>query len=327
MPFKRSKCRSGRLALAIACSLCGLAAATGAELVEVKQTAGKAVVTVGGRPFAEYLAKSGPQPVIWPIVGPGGTEATRRFPMASAEPGERADHPNHRSLWFSHGSVNGLDFWLPPIRTADGKDNQIVHRDFKKVESDGNVACVVTVNEWLSNGQKVCEDERTCKFYFDDRGRWIDFAIEVKATEGDLTFGDTEEGTLGIRVPHSMTVNANQGGGILASGGKTDKDAWGQAGTWVDFHGPIEGKPAGVAMFCMSDNFRYPCRWHIRPYGLFAANPFGENGFPPADIKQGSVTVAKGDTLHIHYKILFYDGQFTAGELQSIEESFAGGTR
>ena len=25
--------------------------------------------------------------------------------------GESSDHPHHRSLWFTHGSVSGVDFW------------------------------------------------------------------------------------------------------------------------------------------------------------------------------------------------------------------------
>ena len=26
-------------------------------------------------------------------------------------PGEIKDHPHQRSLWFTHGSVNGIEFW------------------------------------------------------------------------------------------------------------------------------------------------------------------------------------------------------------------------
>jgi len=26
-------------------------------------------------------------------------------------PDEEHDHPHHRSMWFSHGLVNGVDFW------------------------------------------------------------------------------------------------------------------------------------------------------------------------------------------------------------------------
>ena len=36
-----------------------------------------------------------------------------------AVPGEETDHVHHRSVWVTHGSVNGVDFWSE----ADGHRN------------------------------------------------------------------------------------------------------------------------------------------------------------------------------------------------------------
>jgi hypothetical protein len=121
-----------------AIAFCGLVALpVRGQLVEVKPIDGGATVTVDGDPFASYLLNSGHQPVIWPIIGPEGQAMTRQYPLGERLPGEKDDHPHHRSLWFNHGSVNGLDFWMEP---DEEDDNQIKHREFRKTESTDGVA-------------------------------------------------------------------------------------------------------------------------------------------------------------------------------------------
>lgn len=281
-----------------------------------------AKVTVDGKPFCEYLIKHGHQPVIWPIIGPGGQAMTRQYPMGDALPGEPKDHPHHRSLWFNHGIVNGKDFWLEPPRR--GPDNQIVHREFAEMTSDGATARIVARNDWMSDGSKVCEDVRTITFGADSHGRWIDYAIVVTASEGDLTFGDTKEGAFGVRVAGTMGVDEGKGGLIRNSRGQEDAVAWGQSAEWVDYSGPVDGEPVGITIFDLPDSFRHPTRWHVRTYGLFAANPFGQRDFPPDDHQQGAVTVKQGETLRLHYRVLVYAGKKSAEELTRIYKAYAG---
>jgi hypothetical protein len=292
-----------------------------AELKVAKTDAG-AAVTIDGQPFAEYLTKHGHQPVIWPIIGPSGQAMTRQYPLGGRLPGEEDDHPHHRSLWFNHGIVNGLDFWLEPGRR--GRNNQIEHREFAEMESNGATARIVTRNDWTSDGQKVCEDVRTIVFGADENERWIDFAVEVTAGEGDLTFGDTKEGAFGIRVPGTMSLTSNNGGKILNSRGQKDAVAWGQKAEWVDYSGPVDGKPAGIAVFDMPDSFRHPTRWHVRDYGLFAANPFGQRDFDANERDQGAVTVKQGDKLRLHYRVLLHRGDLSADALAAIYQEYAG---
>ena len=130
------------LAAAIVGSLCDAsarAAEWGCEPLPAEGRATGMRVTIDGEHFADYLVHHGHQPVIWPIHGPDGRAMTRQFPLGERLEGEADDHPHHRSLWFNHGLVNGLDFWLEP--RAGGPDNQIVHREF--VESQEN--CGMTV--------------------------------------------------------------------------------------------------------------------------------------------------------------------------------------
>ena len=53
---------------------------------------------------------AGPKPVLYPIIGPGGTRMTR-ISFKKGTPGEAGDHPHHASLWFTHGQVNGISFY------------------------------------------------------------------------------------------------------------------------------------------------------------------------------------------------------------------------
>lgn len=287
--------------------------------VSVEKSDGGAAITIGGEPFANYIVDSGHQPVIWPIIGPDGQAMTRQYPLGEKLPTERDDHSHHRSLWFTHGLVNGKDFWLEPdLGGPPERDNRIVHREFVELES-GDSARIVAKNDWVSGGKKLAEDVRTIAFGADEHGRWVDVCVEVHASEGEVTFGDTKEGSFGVRVPGTMDVDANLGGRILNSRGHVDADAWGRSAEWVDYSGPVEGKPVGIVAFDMPDSFRHPTKWHVRIYGLFAANPFGQEEFPISDDPaQGEVRLARGEKLKLHYRVLFYSGEKSADELAEI---------
>lgn len=291
--------------------------------VKVEKSEHGADVTIDGQPFATYRTNSGHQPIIWPITGPDGQMMTRQYPMAQALPSEADDHPHHRSLWFNHGLVNGKDFWVEP--RAEGppeRNNQIQHREFVELKS-GETGRIVATNNWVSGGKKVAEDVRTFEFGADEHGRWIDFVVEIHASEGDVAFGDTKEGAFGLRVPGTMKVDAKQGGELRNSQGQTNEDAWGRSAEWVDYHGPVDGNPAGIAVFDMPDSFRHPTKWHVRTYGLFAANPFGQKDFPEGGPKQGEVTLKKGEKLRLHYRVLFYSGEKSPEQIGAIYKEYA----
>ncbi len=309
---------SSALITAVLIAACPLLSA--AEVAVEKADDG-ATVTIDGKPFATYVIKSGHQPVIWPIVGPDGQAMTRQYPLGKKLPGEQDDHGHHRSFWFNHGLMNGTDFWKEP---EEGKPNgQIVHRNFTELKS-GDTATIVATNDWTSDGKKLAEDVRTIEFGADEHGRWIDFAVDLTAIGGDLVLGDTKEGSFGVRVPGTMDVEAKKGGRILNSHGQQDEEAWGRSAEWVDYHGVVEGKPAGIVIFDMPDSFRHPAKWHVRTYGLFAANPFGQEEFPKSDdAEQGDAELAKGEKLHLHYRVLFYSGEKSPEALADVYQQYS----
>lgn len=313
--------------------------------VQLRKHDGGVAVMVGDKLFADYLTKSGTKPIVWPIIGPTGCEMTRNYPMKQVE-GEKKDHPHQRSFWFTYGEVNGIDFWGEPLSYPKGvpagkKLGSIVHRRFKelatssasssassggeKTASARSSAVIVTENDWVdSAGKKQLEDER--RLVFTDLGdrRLIDFDIVLKATAGDVDFGDTKEGALGIRIPTVMDVDAKHGGRIVNSDGRTDKEAWGKRAAWVDYHGPVDGQTVGIAVLNHPSSFRAPTFWHVRTYGLFAANPFGLHDFEPKAQGEGGLRLRSGDSITLRYRVVLHRGDEKQARIDEAYQQYAG---
>jgi hypothetical protein len=157
-----------------------------------------------------------------------------------------------------------------------------------------------------------------------DEARFIDFDVTLKASGGPVKFGDTKEGCMGIRVAGTMKVDAKPTGGhIVNSNGQTDRDAWGKQAAWVDYYGPVDGRIVGIAAMNHPDSFRHPTYWHVRTYGLFAANPFGWHHFKGSDQYDGSLSLAKGESIKLCYRFLFHSGDHEAGRVAQAYEAYA----
>ena len=285
--------------------------------VSIERLPEKAVVRLDGKLFTEYCVLSGAKPILWPILGPTGKTMTRAYPMEKRS-GETTDHHHQRSMWFTHGSVNGVDFW-----SENDPHGTIRQREFVKTEG-GKTGLLITRDDWLGpHGKKMCEDERVLQFGGDADVRWIDFAITIRATEGAVVFGDTKEGSFGLRIRDSMRVDAHQGGQIINSAVQADDAAWGKPAAWVDYHGPVEGETLGIAILNHPTSFRFPTRWHVRGYGLFAANPFGEREFTKNPKDNGAYTLPRGKSLTLRYRVLFHRGDEKAGKVAQAFAAYA----
>ncbi|MDP7015023.1 MAG: PmoA family protein [Pirellulaceae bacterium] len=306
-----------RLGLLLGWMVAGLGAPLLAADLKVSQEEGKVVVTLDGQFFAQYLIKSGAKPIIWPIVGPNGKEMTRGYPMRDAIATEKKDHIHHRSFWFTHGDVNGVSFW-----DEQGGNGEIIHKEFLKVKG-GEQAVISTRNEWIGpDKKKHCEDIRTFTFGGDKNIRWVDAEVTVLATHGPVKFGDTKEGCFGLRVAGSMRTELKKGGKILNSEQQTDAGAWGKPAAWVDYSGPVEGQTAGVAIFNHPSSFRFPTYWHVRTYGLFAANPFGLHNFIGKE-KDGSHSLKQGESFTLKYRVYFHKGDAEEGRVAEAYKAYA----
>ena len=293
-----------------------LFAEKGTASIALKKEDVAVVVTVDGKLFTKYVYNDErrAKPILYPVIGPNDIPMTRRYPIEEAGEGEAKDHPHHASLWYTHGEVNGISFWH--IGKGTGT---IIHEKFLKLE--GNV--IATRNKWVdSKGNVVCRDERTLAFHGEGDERAIDVTVKILADSGDVTFGDTKEGSMGIRSNPILRLKGSVAKGkALNSAGDTDKALWGKRAAWVSYWAPLEKKVVGFSIFDHPTNPRHPTWWHARDYGLVAANPFGIHNFERKPKGTGDMKVKNGESVSFRYRFLFHANDAkTAGIAKRYEE-------
>ncbi|MCS6830003.1 MAG: PmoA family protein [Armatimonadota bacterium] len=278
-------------------------------------------ISCDGKLVTRYVYSGFAKPYLYPIHAQTGVPMTRAYPMEQRE-GESADHPHQKSFWFTHGDVNGVDFW-----TEGGGKGSIVHREFSDI-SGGRVGSFITTrNEWRTpQGQVLCTDTREVCVYDMGDLRIIDFTVTVRAGDQPLRFGDTKEGTFGIRIPSSMELRRGKGN-ILTAEGKRDKDAWGTRAVWCTYSGDNGGEVYSISVFDHPANPHHPTHWHVRDYGLFSANPFGWRDFQNNPNVDGSITVPAGGQVTFRYRVIFAKGAIPAERLNALYAAFAKGVK
>jgi hypothetical protein len=318
-----------KLVAVVLCGVAGLVVQTGGQTaaaeVRFQKQDDRVDVTLDGKPFTSYIFSGYAKPILYPVIGPDGVPMTRSFPVEKGVEGEANDHPHHESLWFTHDEVNGVDFWAHKP-DDEGRTPRIVQKSMPVCE-DG---VILTDNAWTApDGQVVLTDTRRYVFAGDADQRTIDIQVVLHASEGDVHFGDTKEGTMAIRVRTPLQLKDSSGstgaaGHIRTSEGLTDAEAWGKRARWVDYFGEVEGAAVGVAIFDHPENLRHPARWHARDYGLFTANPFGVKHFTGNDSEPGGYTLPAGEDLTLRYRFVFHGGDVDVGVLDSQWKAWAG---
>jgi hypothetical protein len=301
-----------------------------ADGVKITEQSDRLVIDINGKPFTEYRFAGAPHVYFYPLLGPGGTPMTRDFPMKNV-PGEDQDHKHHRSLWFSHGAVNGVDFW-----SEEAKAGKIVHDKFLEVKSGDKAGVIRSANKWIApNGEVVCTDELTFRVLATpDNERLFDFEITLFAPpDKAVVLGDTKEGSMAIRVAETMRLKPNKqntgkpGGEIVQSTGVKGDKTWGKRAEWCDYSGPVGGKTLGVAIFDNPSNPRYPTWWHVRDYGLFAANPFGQHDFEKKPAGTGDLTIPAGKSVTFKYRFYLHEGDEQQAAVAERFEKYVAGQK
>src|SRR5262249_21989884 len=247
-----------RFALALTL-LAPLVARAADPSVTIQVEAKQAEFTLGGELVARYHFGPGlAKPYFWPMNAPGPVSVTRGWPMQKGLPKEMTDHPHQKSAWFCHGDVipegvavlpssdkhvKGVDFW------SESKGHGvIVCTDATRLEETG----LVTRNQWRDSGAtKILDETRTISLREVAGGRLIVVDIDLVASVCPITFGDTKEGSFGVRVNDQirLTAKGEHSQLVNAAGKSGEKDVWGMLSDWCDYSGDIDGKRAGVAVF------------------------------------------------------------------------------
>lgn len=325
--------------LAIALLLANVhpAHAQGGKDVQIKKAKDALEFYIGSDLVTRYHTAGYAKPIFWPVNAPGGIPLTRNYPPPE---GQATDHPHQKSAWFCHGDVTpeGLDF-KSPIKNVKGVDfwseakghGKMVVSSIGEPTTGPGFASVVTKNEWLTpDGKKIMDETRKIHLYSLEtasggKNRMIVVNIDLHASVCPITFEDTKEGAFGIRINDVINAGKTGKGKIQNADGKTgEKDCWGQISNWCDYSGPVDGKVVGLAVLADPKNVHPTC-WHVRGYGLMAANPFGRDKhakFPAVKGNNDLVRINKGDHYILRYGMLLHEGDAVSGNVAAAYDRF-----
>ena len=292
------------------------AAALGAQ---VRFNSTDMTISIGGQPFATFnRGIEAGKPFLAPLRSASGKIITRGFPMEMI-PGESRDHLHHRGLWFSYDNVNGVRFWENDPSYTKPRLGRIIVRDVSWMDGEGKGTLTSTM-EWCDpEGNVLLVEERKMDVYDNPTLRMMDFDITLTAA-ADVTIGDTKEGAFAIRLAENFTER--RGVTIVNAEGLTGmKQAWGKRSPWVDYAADVDGELIGVAIFDHPQNPHYPTYWHVRDYGLFSLNPFGQAAFDP-DADDNITRLSKGETLHFIWRVLIHPGNASSGHVAKLYQEF-----
>lgn len=304
------------------------------EPVAVSKSDGAVDFLIGKTLVARYhVGEKVAKPYFYPLNAPPEVPVSRGWPMKEGLPMETKDHVHQKSAWFCHGDVipeglelktrssdkrvKGVDFW-----SETAGHGRIVCVSTGTPSAKENMGQIATKNEWRSaDGVKILDEERVITFYDLGEARLIVLEADLHASVCPITFGDTKEGSMGVRVSDEIKVKGGNGTYENAEGKINEKEVWGQRSDWNDYFGKVGGVAAGIALFDDPAN-KYRACWHSREYGLMAANPFGrkEAAFPAVKTQTELVKLAKGEHLKLRYGILLHTGNAKMGK---VAEHFA----
>ncbi len=283
------------------------------EAVTLSDPADKKIhIQIGNRPFTTYWFGGFSKPFLYPLNSPFGASVTRSL-NEDKKSGETTDHVHHRSVWSAYGDVNGHDYW------GEGKGHGLqVAKSVEVVEKGPVCGTILSQNSWETQKGEVdlTETRRISVYGGLADARIIDFNIVLTPATKAGKFGDTKEGgILALRVATVMDVP--KGGKIQnAVGGVGEEETWGKQAGWCDYSGKVEGQQVGVAILDHPDNPTFPMYWHVRNYGLMAANPWGLSEFKGKKFN-GSFTLDKGKTLDFKFRLVVHKGDAVSGNVAS----------
>jgi len=328
--------------------LMSLSYAQKAQNVNVVKSAteNKIDILIDNKPFTSFLYPTDlEKPVLWPVYAANGTVVSRGFPPG---PGEATDHPHHIGIWFNYENVNGLDFWNNSVAIPAEKKNLYgwIKTDRIIETSSGKKGTLTYHANWTNQQNDVLLEETTSfEISGTEHQRIIDRVTVLKANT-EVLMKDAKDGLLGIRVTHALQIPETKdqkftddkgnvtivkagsdkiaNGNYITSEGKQGNEAWSTRGKWCKLYGKVGTDSVSIAIIDHPSNPNYPTFWHARGYGLFAANPLGENIFTNGKTTK-NLSLKKGESVTFRYRIVIDDGKKSISDetLNSLTADFA----
>ncbi len=237
------------------------------------------------------------KPYIPVLLGPSGRNVLEDSPV---------DHVHHHGIWWGHGDVNGVDFYLE-VPDEGRRLGRIDHVEFAETTDALPRFGFVERLRWLDDKDEVMIEESRCvQLEFRDQSHsTLDLDSTYTATH-DLAFGTTKESVLpGIRMAEVLTCVS--GGHLRASTGERGESRiFGQPAEWFDYWGERKAMYGlgdvveGVAVFDHPSNPNHPNPVFVRAYG--PNSPFQGHHFT------GETSLGAGESWRYRHRVVVHYG-------------------
>jgi len=215
--------------------------------------------------FRWHFGPQYPRPFFYPMLGPNSGQSVTRMGHPGAP-----DHDHHRSIWFAHEKVTGVNFW------SDVATSKIVQRQWLAYV-DGDQEAIMAVRLGWTDGhdpKDLIEQILFAAMIPGEEGEtFLEIQTIFKPTAERLEFGKTNFGFLAVRVAKALSPIFG-GGKITSSTGLVgEKAIFGKQAAWMDFTGvPAGDKAEGITYFDHPTNPGHPAHWHVRDDGWMNAS-------------------------------------------------------
>jgi hypothetical protein len=252
-----------------------------------------------------------PRPFFFPFNGPSQISLTRM-----GHPGA-PNHDHHRSVWFAHNKVLGIDFW------SDNTAANIRQKEWLVYEDGDEHARLAIRLGWYDghDPQELLEQIVVAVVRPGPNGEtFFELQSEFIPASESLEFQQTNFGFLAVRMARSISEHFGAGKLTNSEGLVGEKDAqgkpniFGKAATWMDYSGPIAADATeGVTYFDHPSNLSYPSSWHVREDGWMGCSP----GMHKA------IVTTKKKPLILRYLLHAHAGPVDPQNAKKIAEQFA----
>jgi hypothetical protein len=252
-----------------------------------------------------HFGESYPRPFFYPLIGPSGAPLTRM-----GHPGA-PDHDHHRSIWFAHEKVLGINFW------GDRTSARIRQKSWLCYQDGKDEAVMAVLLGWYDghDPRELLEQELIVGVRpKPDNETFVELQSTFKPTAESLEFGKTNFGFLAVRVAKSIAEHFG-GGKLTSSEGASGEPAlFGKPAKWVDYSGPIaKGETEGITYFDHPANPNYPNAWHVR-----------EDGWMGCSVcLNGPITTTRQQPLRLRYLLHAHRGSIHAERAAEAFKEFA----
>jgi hypothetical protein len=228
------------------------------------------------------------------------------------------NHDHHRSLWFAHEKLMGVDFW------SIGKPARIVQKHWYAIDEREDFARLGVLLHWLDGHDPqplIAQDLiATLRPHASElREGWsLELQLNLNAQSEGIEFQQSNFGILGLRLAKS--ISAHFGGGLISgqNGSQGEPQLFGTANRWMDYSGPSyiasDGSEGieGITLFDHRDNPRSPCKWHVRSDGWMG----------PSLSRDAAVPIKFGHPLVVRYLLDIHPGKYNPERAAVIADRF-----